>query len=228
MWFNMKQHHGKSSLLFDERLYNRCKAELSEKNIKEIISKYKRLPKIKKRHISTFLSLYYSPLLTLLKQLLGDLKKKRILEIGYGIPMFLEYLQKQESIVYGIDINPAVTDKNLLKMSVETFSPKFLKENKNKFHAIIERITLSRLYDEEYFLISGRPRFKKKKKILSNLYSLLKPKGILVLQDDRGTIFTETQFMKAGFKKILKEMPVIFNKNGKKIGWNTLVVYQTQ
>lgn len=217
----------KDILLFDEKVYNKCKKELSEKKIKRIIFKYQKLLKIKKNCMSTFLSLYYSPLLTVLKQALGSLKNKWILEVGYQLPFFLEYLQKQGSIVYGIDTNPLITNKNLLKMSVEKLSPRFLKENKNKFHVIVERITLSRMYDEEYFLKTGRYRFRNKEKILSNLRHLLKPKGIIALQDDRGTIFTEAQFANAGFKKILREMPIIFSdKRGKRIGWNTLVVYQ--
>ena len=212
---------------FDERLYKQCKKELNKKPVKEIISSYKKQCKIKTGYEPEFLSHYYSPILTVLKQFIGRLKNKHILEIGYRMPMFLDYLKEQDVTVYGIDIEPYITNKNLLKMSVGNVSKKFLKEHKNQFHAIIERITLSRLYDEEYFLENGKHRFKNKEKILFNLYHLLKPKGILVLQDDRGTIFTEAQFAKIGFKKIMKEIPLAFrDKKSKNLGWNVLITYQ--
>lgn len=192
---------------FDKKIYKGCKKELSKK--------------------SEFLGNYYSPILTTLKQFLKNLKNKNILEIGYRTTLFLEYLKTHEANVYGIDINPETTDRNLFKMSIEKLTPKFLKENKNKFHAIIERITLSKLYEEKYFLETGKYKFKNKEEILSNIQKLLKNKGILLLQDDRGSIFTEYQFKKFGFKKVMKELPIIFkDKRGKNLGWNVLVVYR--
>ncbi len=192
--------------IFDKKLYQKCKKELKKS--------------------SEFLN-YYSPTLTVLKQFLKDFKNKNILEIGYRDAVFLNYLKKKEVNVYGIDIKPEKTNKNLLKMSVENVSKKFLKKYDNKFHAIFERITLSKLYDKNYFLKNGKHRFKNKEKILSNIYKLLKNKGILILQDDRGTVFTELQFKKIGFKKLIKETPIIFkDKKGKNLGWNILVVYQ--
>jgi len=185
------------------------------------VTKYKKKCKIKKGYMPDFLSTYYSPILTVLKQYFKNLKGKSILEAGYRIPIFLDYLRLKGVDTYGIDIGPYITDRNLLRMPVEKISDKFKKKYSNYFHAIIERLTLSRLYDEEYFLKTGKRRFKNKKLILSNLYKLLRPNGILVLQDDRGSIFTETEFKKAKFKKILKEIPITFKK-----GWNTLVVYK--
>jgi len=192
---------------FDINLYNKCKKELSKQ--------------------SEFLGYYYSPTLTALKQSLKTLKNKNILEIGYRTPLFLDYLKIYGTNAYGIDTNPEIINKNLFKMSIEKLSPKFLKENKNKFHAIFERITLSKLYEEKYFLETGKYRFKNKDKILANIYKLLKNKGILVLQDDRGSIFTEYLFKKFGFEKLIKETPIIFkDKKGKDLGWNVIVVYR--
>lgn len=193
--------------IFNKKLYQESKRELEKS--------------------SEFLSYYYSPTLTVLEQFLKDLKNKNILEIGYRDGKFLDYLKKKGANTHGIDIKPEKTNKNLLKMSVTNVNQVFLNKNNNKFDAIIERITLSKLYNRNYFLKTGKQRFKDKNKILSNLYKLLKPKGILVLQDDRGTIFIKQQFKKIGFKQILKETKIKFkDKKGKNLGWNTLIVYQ--
>lgn len=212
---------------FDEKLHKKCKKELDRKNVRKIILDYNKKDNIKKKYEPEFLSYYYSSILVVLYQFLSELKNKSILEVGYGMPLFLDYLQKQGSFVCGIDAEPLFTNENLFKMSIEHISSKFLHKYKNKFDAIIERITLSKLYDEKFFLKTSKHRFKNKEKILLNLSKLLRPEGILILQDDRGTIFTETQFIKAGFKKIMKETPIIFkNKKGKSLGWNVLAVYQ--
>ena len=210
---------------FNEKLYKRCIKELNKKSIQQSILDYENFFNV--GYKPDFLSLYYSPTLTALKQFFGDLKNKHILEVGFRLPLFLNYLKKQGAIAYGIDSKPRAIKKNLWRMSVENLNKTFLNENKNKFHAIIERITLSRLYDECHVLETGKPRFKNKRKIISNLYNLLKPRGILILQDDRGTIFTEAQFAKVGFKKLMKETPIIFKDNdGKYLGWNVLVAYR--
>lgn len=188
---------------------------------------YKKHCKIDKGYPPEFLSYYYSPILTVLKQLLTNLKNKYILEIGYRMPMFLDYLINKNAKGYGIDIEPYIVRNNLLKISIENMDPKFLIEHENKFHAIIERITLSNLYDKNFFKKTGKRRFYKKDRILSNMFRLLKPGGILVLQDDRGTIFSESQFVKNGFIKIMKEIPIFFNsEDGEDLGKNVLVVYQ--
>ncbi len=212
---------------FNKALYKKCKEELCKKTAKEIISYYDKNCKLKGVYGQDFLSHYYSPILTTLKQFFGEVENKQILEIGYRVPMFLDYLKKCGASVYGIDIEPSAIHKTLLKMSVENINKKFLKEYENQFDVIIERITLSRLYDEKYFLETGNHRFKNKEKILLNLYRLLNPKGILVLQDDRGSIFTEAQFAKVGFRKVMKETPIVFrDKQRKDFGWNVLVVYR--
>lgn len=213
-------------IFFDEKLYQKCKKELNSRGAQNIVQQYRRECKIKKGYKPTFLSYFYSPVLTVLKQHFKNLKNKRILEIGYRMPLFLDYLKLNGANSYGIDIEPYITNKNLFKMSIEKLTPSFKRKFTDFFHAIIERLTLSRQYEEEYFLEKGRHRFKNKKLILYNLHHLLKPGGILVLQDDRGSIFTESEFKRAGFRKIMKERPIVFREKGKYLGWNTLVVYK--
>ena len=73
----------------------------------------------------------------------------------------------------------------------------------------------------------GKYVFKNKEKVLSNIANLLKHNGLLILQDDRGSIFSETLFAKLGFEKVMKEEPVIFkDKKGKSLGWNVIVAYK--
>ena len=74
---------------------------------------------------------------------------------------------------------------------------------------------------------AGSQRQPDRKTVQSELENALKNKGILVLQDDRGSIFTEYLFKKFGFEKLIKETPIIFkDKKGKDLGWNVIVVYR--
>lgn len=212
---------------FNETLYKKSKKELFSKEVKKLIENRNKTLHIKNKYSDDFLSLYYSPILAVLEQLLKDFNKKNILEIGYRVPLFLDYAKIRGANIFGIDINPFIENENLQKMSIENLDKKYLKKNKNKYDAIIARITLSKLYDELYEVETGRPRFKNKEKILKNIFSLLKTNGLLILQDDRGTIFTENQFKEIGFKKIINETPIIFkNKNNKSLGWNVIVAYK--
>lgn len=213
----------KELIHFNEKIYSKCKKELSTKIAKDIVKKYIKECKAK-GYNENFLTCYYSPTFAALKQLLINLKNKKVLEVGYRMPMFVDYLTNKGVKAEGIDIEPYFTNEYSKKISIEKPTQKFLK---NKYDAIIARITLSRLYDELYQLKTGKLRFKNKKKILKNLYRLLKSKGYLILQDDRGTIFTESQFAKIGFKKVIKEMPILFkDKKGNNLSWNVLVAYQ--
>lgn len=140
------------------------------------------------------------------------------------MPLFLEYLEKQGANVYGIDIKPDLTVKNFKKMSVENIQSYLLKQ---EFDAVVARITLSKLYNENYMKETGKPRFKNPEKILKNISKMLKPNGILILQDDRGTIFSKEQFKKLNFKKVMKATIIKFrDKNKKGIGLNVLVIYR--
>lgn len=205
---------------FDEALYNKCKKELNSRRVREIILRYRNSKTIIK-YEPEFLSYYYSPTLTALIQFFGNLKGKDILEIGYRMPLFLRYLEMKGANAYGIDVKPELTTKRFRRMSVEN-----VRLNK-KFDAVIARITLSKLYNENYLRETGKPRFSDPEMILKNISKILKPGGILVLQDDRGTIFRKGQFKDLGFKKIMREKVVRFrDKNKKNIGWNVLVVYQ--
>ncbi len=213
--------------LFNKKLYQKSKKELNKNKVRKIIQKHNKNLKPQQRYEFEFLSYYYSPLLTTLAQFIGNLKNKQILEIGYRTPLFLDYLKMKGAKTYGIDTKPFITKKNYLKMSIGKLNQKFIKENKDKFDAIIERITLSKLYDKKHFLKTGKHKFKNKEKILSNISQLLQPNGILILQDDRGSIFTKSELSKANFRKIMKEITIKFkDKKGKDIGWNIIVVYK--
>jgi hypothetical protein len=211
-------------LRFNEALHKKSQKELSSKKAIEIINKYN--AKLKTKYPSNFLLQYYSPTYSILKKLLNKFEHKNILEIGFRAPLFLDFLQSKGANTYGVDIKPDIINENLVKMSIEKLSKGYLSKNKNKFHAIVARITLSRLYDEKHEVETGKPMFKDKRKILSNIFQLLKPKGILILQDDRGSIFSEKQFKDIGLKKIVNEYPITFTENGKSLGWNVIVAYR--
>jgi len=214
------------AIMFNEILYKKAKRELSSKKAIKIIEKYNFEFNLKYQYSTKFLSIYYFPIYTILKQFWKKFEGKNILEIGFRVPLFLDYLENQGVDTYGIDIEPYIETEKFRKESIEKLSKDFFDKNKNKFHAIIARITLSRLYDEKNEVETGNPMFKDKHKILLNIFQLLKPNGILILQDDRGSIFTTKQFRKIGFRKIVKEYPIIFKNKGKYLGWNVIVAYK--
>jgi len=211
-------------MYLNNKLYRKCKVELSSDKARKILPLYKKECGLKRYH-GNYLS-YYTPILAVLRQYFRNLRNKNILEVGYRLPAFLGYLKLKGANVYGIDVKPYIVDREFFKMSIEKIEPKFKKHFSNYFHAIVERLVLSRQYDEEYFLKTGKHRFHNRKLILSNIYQLLRPNGILVLQDDRGTIFTESDFVGIGLKKVLKDIPVVFRWSRKKCIWNTLGVYK--
>lgn len=90
---------------FDEELYKQCRKELGERWVEEIILGYKTRCKITKGYGPEFLSYYYSPILTVLKQILGNLENKYVLEIGYMMPLFLEYLENRALLFMGSTSN---------------------------------------------------------------------------------------------------------------------------
>lgn len=211
---------------FNLKFYQIARKELSGKKAQAIIAGY-----LSRFHLKgydkTFLATYYSPLYTAINQFCQNVKNKSVLEIGFRVPMFLDFLKGKGANVYGIDIEPYVADDNFLKMSIEKPNPKFMAKHKQKFDVIFERITLSRLYDERHFLKTGKPMFKDKEKVLSNIANLLKHNGLLILQDDRGSIFSEFLFAKYGLEKVMKEEPVIFkDKKGNSLGWNVIAAYR--
>jgi len=221
----------KKALITEDPLFNKSKKQLSTKRAQEIIRGYVKKQGLKKNspslYNSEFLSSYYSPILAAMHRHYGSLKGKRMLEIGYRIPMFLDYLNSVGVTTVGIDIAPIFDGENLYKMDIENMPREFKEKYSHKFDVVFERLALSRLYDEMYVLEKGRLRFKNKKLILSNIAALLKPKGLLILQDDRGSIFTMDQLKKAGFEKAMRDAPIILkNKKGEYLGWNTLEVYR--
>lgn len=211
---------------FNPKLYQSARKELNGKKAQAIIASYLNNFHLK-GYDKTFLATYYSPLYSVINQFCKNVKNKSVLEIGFRVPMFLDFLKEKGAKVYGIDIEPYMTNDNLLKMSIEALNSSFMVKHKQKFDIIFERITLTRLYDEQHFLKEGKYVFKNKEKVLSNIANLLKHNGLLILQDDRGSIFSETLFAKLGFEKVMKEEPVIFkDKKGKSLGWNVIVAYK--
>ena len=214
------------AIIFNEILFKKAKRKLYSRKAIKIIENYNSKFNLKHSYPTNFLSIYYSPIYTILKQFWKNFENKNVLEIGFRIPLFLDYLESEGVKSYGIDIEPYIETEKLKKESIEKLSKDFVKKNKNKFHAIIARITLSRLYDEKNEVKTGKPMFKDKHKILSNIFQLLKPNGLLILQDDRGSIFSEKHFEKIGFRKIVKEYPIIFKDKNKYLGWNVIVTYK--
>jgi hypothetical protein len=209
----------------DEKIYKKAKKELNCKKVEDICKKYKKQWGKYLKNVDEF-STYFSPILAIINKHYPNLKNIKTLEIGFRYPAFIDVLKSKEAITYGIDFDPYYTGKNLLKMSVENISKEFLKEHQNSFDIIYQRLCLSRLLNEmgekgKKFL------FTKTDKILKDLTSLLKPNGMLILLDDRGTIFTLKQFKENKLKKIEKECPIILkNKNREYLGWNILAVYK--
>jgi len=206
---------------FDNKLYKKLKRKvLNSKSFKVILKKYRDPHNL----ISGKLEYwgYYIPILTVIYQLKKDIKGKKILEIGCSVPVFLEYLRFLGAEVYGIDIEPYITNNHIYKMNIEDMNKKFIKEHKGSFDIIYQRLTFSKLYDEEHELKKGKPRFKNKNKILKTINTLLRPNGVLILLDDRGSMFSLKQFSDNGFAKCLFEVPVMFTKKV----WNVVTVYR--
>ena len=219
----------------DDPVFDKSRRELSTKGVRRIIDFYvKRCGLGAKQekfslplYDSEFLSTYYTPILAVMCKHYGTLKGKRVLEIGYRVPMFLDYLKSIGVSTVGIDIAPYAEGKDLYRMDVERMPRVFKERYAHKFDIIFERLTLSRLLDEMHVFEDGTPRFKNKKRILSNIKGLLKPNGLLILQDDRGSIFTLSQLKEAGFEKAMRGAPIILkNRKGKYLGWNTIEAYK--
>ncbi|UZE94287.1 MAG: hypothetical protein IB618_01815 [Candidatus Pacearchaeota archaeon] len=202
-------------------LYKKCFLELKHASSK-IISKYKR--ELNSETPLGYLQ-FYNPLYYMLKKYLKILKNKKILEIGYGRPYFLKFLKSKKTLVYGIDIIKPIKIKGikLIKVDIEKIPQDLIKEYKNNFDVIIARLIFSKEYQRKY------NKFQNKNLILKNLNLLLKKKGKLILQDDKGTIFTKSEFRKANFKILIKQTKVqmddIVTKEKNKIK-NTIMVLE--
>ena len=209
-------------------MLRRCKSELLSEKPKRIIARYGKFAgKYWKSYSQDWLSLYYSPMLTALRQYLVDLEGKSVMEVGYGLPLFVTYLRSLGTDAVGIDIDPYITGEGLHKMSVERIPEGFKRRYAGRFDAIIERIALSKLYDSNYFEKTGRHRFRDRKRILGELRDMLKEGGLLVLQDDKGSVFTRREMSESEFRKVLNEPKIVFRDKRKKyMGWNTIVVYR--
>lgn len=208
---------------FDRTLYSKCKDELNSDEVRRIIEDCLKECNIKDGYDKNFLSKYYSPIYTVLRQFYNNLEDLKVLEVGYRIPPFLNFLKEKGVETWGIDVDPyIVEDDRLFKMSIEDPEEWFMERFKGNFDVILERLCLSEQYDEEYEIENNDPRFKNKREILENLHKLMKRESKLILQDDRGTIFTFQDFYEVGFKKVLKDIPTMFNKDA----WNVLNVYE--
>jgi hypothetical protein len=207
-----------------EKEYKKAKKELSSDKATKIIEKYNKELKLMNSLIS--LSENYSPTFAILKYYYKNFQNKNLLEIGFSTPNFLEFLKLYGFNVNGIDIEPYVTSDDYLKMSVEDIDKNFLKLNNSKFDAITSKISLSKLYNENFELKTGKPAFKNPNKILKNLKELMNNNGLLILQEDRGSIFTEKMFKENGFQCLVKPYPIILKNNKKEYsGWNVISAY---
>lgn len=213
-------------MLHNGALYRSSRIALNSTKTRKIIKKHNSRLDISLKYPLFYLKVYYSTILTTLTYFLKNLYSKNILEVGFRIPLFLDYLSMNGVNVFGIDSNPLFESKKFRKMSVTRIPSAFIRSFSNSFDAIIERITLSKQYEENYYFINRKYRFRNKLGILCVFHKLLKNNGLLILQDDRGTIFSEAEFKKVGFEKIMKEIPIIFKEKEKYLGWNTLVVYK--
>ena len=219
----------------DDPLFNKSRRELSTKGARRIIDFYVKECGLEAKqekfslplYDSEFLSTHYTPILAVMHKYCGTLKGKRVLEIGYRVPMFLDYLKSINVSTVGIDIAPYTGGKGLYQMDVEKMPREFKEKYAHKFDVVFERLTLSRLLNEMHVFEDGTFRFKNNKRILSNISDLLKPNGLLILQDDRGSIFTLSQLNEAGFDKAMRDAPIILeNKKGDYLGWNTIEAYK--
>jgi SAM-dependent methyltransferase len=207
-----------------EKEYKQAKEELNSEVALDIIQKYNTKLNLKKSDI--LLSEIYSPTYAVLKYYFKNFKNKRILEIGFSSPYFLEFLKLKGFKVNGIDIEPLISSKEYLKMSIEKIDKDFLTKNMSKFDVITSRISLSKLYNENFEVKTGSPAYRNPHEILKNISKLLNKNGILILQEDRGSIFTEKDFFKNKFKCLVKPYPIVFyNTENKYDGWNVISAY---
>jgi SAM-dependent methyltransferase len=211
-------------IYFDNKLNNKLKKELNSKSIKLDVVNYIKQNSLN-NYPSSFLSKYYTPIYTVIKQLKILIKNKKILEIGANVPFFLNFLESKGAIVKGIDIKPLIEHKNIILKSVEDDLSGIFK---NKFDIIYQRLTFSKLYDDNYYRDHKKYRFENKDKLLKNISKILKKNGYLILLDDRGSIFTPELFEKYHFKKVIMECPVFFKNENNHNGWNVIVVYRKE
>lgn len=143
----------------------------------------KKLAEVSKRENKEWLR-NYAPMLSVLKKRLGSLKDRKILEIGFGKPFFMEVLKEAGAEVTGLDPWPAMGGNYYSNMilraergKVEDLRDHFRGE---KFDAVVAKNVLTS------FVLGGRQiRVKKEKwrRILGGIREKLRPGGLLIVQD---------------------------------------------
>lgn len=121
-------------------------------------------------------------------------KNDEILDIGYGdFPILVDLLNKKGYSAYGIEPFTKYFDKEKTFKCTLKNIPKKL--DILKFNLILANMVYSINYTS-YCSKSFKWELEHKKEIIKKFYELLESKGILILIDDIGTIFSKTELCK--------------------------------
>lgn len=131
---------------------------------------------------------------------LGDVKDKKILEIGCGTGIYLDIICKMGGVVYGQDIDPAVVDN----------CNSFLKEKKHigvikigdAKKLLFEDASFDAVFAADFF---EHINYEEKKQVISEVWRVLKPGGLLVIKTPnlnylKLSLFTKRLFSIFNFK----------------------------
>lgn len=108
---------------------------------------------------------------------LGDVKNKRILELGCGEGIYLEIIARMGGDIFGQDISQEYIDEGLKSLRDKNFNPVMKAGNAAKI-----------LFEDNYFdgVITAdffeHISYEEKIKIVSEVYRVLKPGGVFVIK----------------------------------------------